>query len=104
MTNSHDLILGCRLEKPSDSAAEILEGVDVYIPMEGLIDIAAEKKRLSKESVRLQSQVLQLGEKLSDKEFLEKAPEDVINRMKDRQNALALQHKKIKEDLDTLTS
>jgi valyl-tRNA synthetase len=58
----------------------LLKGADVVIPMEGMIDLEAEKKRLQKEIERSQTEVAQLEGRLKDEAFLTKAPEAVVDK------------------------
>ena len=54
------------------------------IPMEGLIDLDMERKRLLSESKDSDQSIQRLENRLNDPEFLEKAPEDVIEREQER--------------------
>ena len=66
----------------------LLKETDVVIPMEGMIDLEAEKKRLQKEIEKSQTEVAQLEGRLNDKAFLTKAPAAVVD--KERQKLYTL--------------
>ena len=63
-----------------DDGAVILitDGAKLYIPVADMVDFAAEKERLTKEKERLQGEVTRLEKKLSNEEFVNKAPEKVV--------------------------
>jgi valyl-tRNA synthetase len=69
----------------------VLKETDVVIPMEGMIDLEAEKQRLQKEIEKSQTEVAQLESRLNDKAFLTRAPAAVID--KERQKLYTLLNK-----------
>ncbi|HSK48660.1 MAG TPA: valine--tRNA ligase, partial [Coriobacteriia bacterium] len=71
--------------KPAHSATVIASGMEVYIPLEGLVDFEAEASRLSKERARIATELARLEKKLSNEGFLAKAAPEVID--KDRAKA-----------------
>lgn len=66
--------------KPAHSATAVVQGAELYIPLEGLIDIDVERERLEKEIARLEDHVNKLDKKLSNQVFLDRAPKDVIEK------------------------
>ena len=58
----------------------VLKDSDVVIPMESMVDLEAEKKRLQKEIDQNQAEVARLEVRLQDKAFLTRAPAVVIER------------------------
>jgi valyl-tRNA synthetase len=57
----------------------------VLIPLAGLIDKEAEIKRLEKEIGRHQGDVDKIGKKLGNPNFVDKAPEAVVQKERDKQ-------------------
>ncbi|MEM9280882.1 MAG: valine--tRNA ligase [Verrucomicrobiota bacterium] len=57
----------------------------IYLPLEGLIDIEAERERLGKEMKKVEDELKKVNAKLSNENFVSKAPETVVNEMKERQ-------------------
>jgi valyl-tRNA synthetase len=57
----------------------------IYLPLEGLIDVAAERERLGKERDKAQDELKKVNAKLSNENFVTRAPEEVIGEMKERQ-------------------
>ena len=59
-----------------DNAIGIIKGeIELYIPFEGLVDLAEEKKRLEAEKEKLENEVLRCEKMLSNPGFVNKAPE-----------------------------
>ncbi|NOQ17765.1 MAG: valine--tRNA ligase [Dehalococcoidales bacterium] len=62
----------------------VLQETEVVIPVESMLDMAAERERLQKEIEQSQSTIAQLEARLKDKNFLTKAPEAVIDKEQDK--------------------
>lgn len=58
--------------------AAVVTGIEVYLPLAGLIDVEKETQRLSKELAAMEKDLQRAGGKLNNAGFLAKAPEDVI--------------------------
>ena len=65
-------------EKPENAMAAVVTGIEVYLPLAGLIDVEKETQRLSKELAAMEKDFQRAGGKLNNAGFLAKAPEDVI--------------------------
>ena len=68
-----------------DNAIGIIKGeIELYIPFEGLVDLAEEKKRLEAEKEKLENEVLRCEKMLSNPGFVNKAPESKIKEEKEK--------------------
>lgn len=65
-------------EKPENAMAAVVTGIEVYLPLAGLIDVDKETQRLSKELAGMEKDLQRAGGKLNNADFLAKAPEEVI--------------------------
>ncbi|AXA32950.1 valine--tRNA ligase [Francisella adeliensis] len=65
-------------DNPPTSLSQIVEGLELNIPLEGLVDIEAEKARLDKELDKLKGEVVRFEKKLSNERFVSNAPEAVV--------------------------
>jgi valyl-tRNA synthetase len=83
-----DFSAGTDSVKPDHSATVIAAGLEVYIPLEGLVDFEAEAARLTKERTRLSTDLERLEKKLSNAGFLAKAAAEIVE--KDRAKAAEL--------------
>jgi valyl-tRNA synthetase len=66
----------------------VARGTQIFLPLEGVVDLEVERKRLGKEIARLRNLLVSSEKKLSRPEFLEKAPEDVIRKEREKRESL----------------
>jgi valyl-tRNA synthetase len=76
------LIIEEKTEKPANAIGFVESGVEVFISLEGVLDVAKEKERLTKEIAQLKGYVAGLEKKLSNKEFVNNAPAEVVEKEK----------------------
>ncbi|HDG6926922.1 valine--tRNA ligase, partial [Staphylococcus aureus] len=69
-------------EIPEKAMTSVVIAGKVVLPLEGLIDMDKEISRLEKELAKLQSELDRVDKKLSNENFVSKAPEKVINEEK----------------------
>lgn len=96
------ITLGATLHKPGHSASAVVRGQEIYVPLKGLIDIEVERERLQKEIDRLSNQLKGVTAKLSNQNFVSKAPPEVIEKEKSKQQNFELTLKKLKNNLEQL--
>ncbi|HNY63928.1 MAG TPA: valine--tRNA ligase [Deltaproteobacteria bacterium] len=65
--------------RPGKSALAVTAAAEIYVPLEGVIDIAKEKDRLDKTIAKLGKELEGKLRKLSNKDFLEKANPEVVS-------------------------
>lgn len=89
-------------EEAPESATALVGEMKVLIPMAGLIDKEAELARLEKEIAKIQSDVERINKKLGNPNFVDKAPEAVVqkerDKVSDQQSALT----KLEEQLEKI--
>jgi valyl-tRNA synthetase len=64
--------------------AVLRSGAEVYVPLEGIIDVARERQRLRRELDRLERALRSTEGKLSNEAFTARAPEDVVRREREK--------------------
>ncbi|HMM22842.1 MAG TPA: valine--tRNA ligase [Selenomonadales bacterium] len=67
-------------EKPENAMTAVVSGVEIYMPLKGLIDVEKETARLNKEREGLVKEVERVAGKLTNASFVAKAPAEVIER------------------------
>jgi valyl-tRNA synthetase len=81
------------------SATAVVDGLEIQIPLEGMIDIEEEIARIEKELSKKQKITKGITAKLSNNKFLQNAPENVVNREKDKLINIQEDVKKMKSSL-----
>jgi valyl-tRNA synthetase len=84
------------------SLVDVGKGYETYVPAEGLIDIEKEKKRMQSEIQRIEKIVKGLESKLSNKAFVDRAPEDVIVATKEQLANMGTQMASLRRNLASL--
>ncbi len=79
------------LEKPLNAAFTVEKGVEIYLPLEGLVDLVEQRKKLLKELEKTKKTISQLESKLKNNAFLSKASPEVVEKVR----------LKYKEELET---
>ncbi|MBI2420439.1 MAG: class I tRNA ligase family protein, partial [Ignavibacteriales bacterium] len=79
------IINGPEIEKPKRSASVVLKSCEIFVPLEGLIDLDIEQARLTKEIQRMEQSLVGVEKKLSNEKFVASAPAEVVE--KERQKA-----------------
>ena len=69
---------------PENSIQIISEGIELYMPLEGLIDLEEEKKRIENEKKKLQAEIERCEKMLSNPGFMNKAPQAKIDEEKEK--------------------
>jgi valyl-tRNA synthetase len=82
-----------------NSLVLVLKETEVVIPMESMVDLEAEKRRLEKELERNQAEADRLGVRLKDKAFLEKAPAAVVEKERQKRDTLTDKIERLKQQL-----
>jgi valyl-tRNA synthetase len=89
-------------EKPKAAATAVLNDAVVYVSLEGIIDFSKEQQRLEKEIGKLAADLKSVTKKLSNEDFLNKAPAEVVEKTRGRQQTLDERQQKLSADLERL--
>jgi len=88
--------------KPKHAAGAVVEGGEIYIPLEGLIDLGAERERIQKELTRVSGMVEGIEGKLGNESFVSKAPKEVVAKERDKLAQFRETIAKLRKNLDQL--
>jgi valyl-tRNA synthetase len=88
--------------KPDNAAAAVISGVEIYLPLRGLIDLDKETERLGKEKDLLEKEMDRLGAKLANRDFLAKAPAAVVAKEEEKRREYGDRLAAVKERLEYL--
>ena len=93
---------GTDIVKPKQSATSVVTGMEIYIPLQGLVDLEEEKQRMTKRISEIDRLLGAINSKLSNENFLNRAPENVIDKEKSNLEKLNEELEKITSNLDML--
>jgi valyl-tRNA synthetase len=88
--------------RPKSSATAVVNNATVFVDLEGIIDFDKETQRLEKEINKLSTELTAVGKKLANEGFLNKAPADVISKVKEKQSDLLEKQEKLQTNLDRI--
>jgi valyl-tRNA synthetase len=88
--------------RPPHSLLAIADGCEVYVPMEGLVDVEAERGRLSREIRRVEEDLGRTETKLAREDFRQRAPAEVVAREEAKGVELRALRAKLREALERL--
>jgi valyl-tRNA synthetase len=89
---------------PKSSVQLIIRGELAALPLEGIVDVAAEKVRLAKELQKLDADITKIDAKLGNADFLERAPEEVVEEQRERRQEAEARKARIGEALKRLAA
>ena len=70
---------------PEEVMSAVVDGAEIFIPLDELMDYEAELERLQKEKKKLEGEVKRVKGKLSNQGFISKAPQKVVDEEKEKQ-------------------
>ena len=95
----------CQVDGPADGVgahAVLKNGAELFIPLEGAIDIARERDRLQEEISRLGGQMDGSRKMLGNENFVQQAPAEVVEREREKARSFEEQLDKLTSKLTTL--
>ncbi len=103
LARAEQLNLSETLNVPKASARAVLTGgAEIALPLEGLIDFDKERERLENQLEKLSTENERLAKQLSNQSFVEKAPPEKVQEIRDRVFEIEQQTKALKQNLEAL--
>lgn len=84
---------------PEDAVSVVIDGVEIFIPLDELVDFEKEKERLNKEKKKAISEIKRVEGKLNNPGFMNKAPDKLIEEEKQKKEKFEEMLKTIEERL-----
>jgi len=97
-----DLAIGIAIEKPEDASIQVAGDVRIFVPLRGVVDVAAEEERLLKEIGKIEKEIEMFSNKLASPAFVDRAPAGIVD--KERHKLADVTGKKLvlEESLDKI--
>ena len=96
------LQIGKKISKPDHSASAVIRDAEIFIPLEGLIDLDEERKRLEKEIARINELLEKINKKLSNEDFLKRAPKEIIQKEQAKRDECSRMAEKLNQNLEEI--
>ena len=102
LANIESFSQGPNIEKPPQSATAVVHGMELYIPLGGLVDLDKEKSQLNKRKDKIESLLSDIEKKLANEEFLIRAPEEIVEKEHQKMGELTDELQKVTANLEML--
>ena len=99
-----ELTAGPNQEKPKASASAVVGRSEVHVPLKGMIDLDQERARLRKEIAQKEDFLQSVERKLQNRQFVEKAPDDVVERERQKKRDASAELERLRANLEDLTA
>lgn len=97
ITRLKSLTVSSEINKPADAATHIFGEIEIFVPLQGLVDVEMELAKLQKERGKINVKLKQVDGKLANENFLAKAPDEVVVKVKREKQELSGRLAKIVE-------
>ncbi len=87
---------------PAEAVSAVVRGEEIYMPLSDLVDVDGERDRISRELGKISADLDKVQKKLSNDQFLKKAPTQVVQKNRDIAEELRVAQDKLKESLERL--
>jgi valyl-tRNA synthetase len=88
--------------KPRHAASAVAPGLEVFLPLEGLVNLEAERARLEKKRMEVTKGLAGIDAKLGNAEFTARAPAEVVKSERERRERLAADLAAVERNLASL--
>ncbi|MUV39423.1 Valine--tRNA ligase [Lentibacillus sp. JNUCC-1] len=100
--NPDELVIDTTVDVPEKAMSAVVTGAELFLPLEGLIDFDKEINRLNKELEKWTKEVERVQKKLANANFVNKAPEAVVNEEKQKEKDYLEKQSKVKARIQEL--
>jgi valyl-tRNA synthetase len=102
LANLTDITIEKALEQPESSATAVVGDLEIFLPLAELIDLDKEKERLEKEISDAEGRLKKSQSKLRNENFVEKAPEQVVNKEREKAATYEEELSKLKSNYEKI--
>jgi valyl-tRNA synthetase len=102
LARAESLVLGAKLDVPKASAKAVTASAEIAVPLEGLIDFEKEVARLENQLSKLETEEQRLNGQLSNANFVDRAPAEKVQEIRDRVAEIETQAATLRQNLAAL--
>ncbi len=95
LARAREVEIGPAVSRPGGSATCVRDSFELYVPLEGLLDIEEEVARMTKERAKIAESLRFLDKKLSSEDFLNRAPKDIVEKERAKYRELVLKDERL---------
>lgn len=88
--------------RPKSAATAVVDKVEIFLSLEGVMDLQEEKRRLQKEIEKVLKDMNFISNKLSNEKFISRAPTDIVEKERDKEKKLKEKEIKLREHVERL--
>jgi len=98
------LTIDPKMAKPELAAAAVTDGLELFVPLRGLIDLDKERERLQKEIGNLEGLLAKLEVKLFNADFVSRAPAHILETEKSKQSDYTQRLSQLRKNLSQISN
>lgn len=102
LTKAKEITIGKDVGKPKGSATGVKASFEIYVPLEGLLDIGEEIARMMKEKTKVVESLSFLNKKLTSEDFVKRAPKEVVEKERAKYQSLVLKDERLEGTIQRL--
>jgi valyl-tRNA synthetase len=90
-------------DKPEKALTLMVNGLEIYLPLVGMVDLDAEREKLGRELERVAQEMARAQAQLDNADFTSKAPKEIVQKEQEKLESLRVQRAKLQERLAELS-
>jgi len=102
LCTTEEIIAGPSPTLPKIKAGAVITSAEVYLPLEGVIDVANEIAKIEREIEELEVQLEKTKKRLQNRDFLSRAPKEVVENTKEKSLRLGKKIERLREHIKGL--
>jgi len=102
LVRAEDITIYETLPELESAPRDIVAGMEIAVPLGGLIDFEKERERVTKELTRKENEARSLAARLDNLSFMERAPREVVQETRDRHDELIAEIEKLRATFTSL--
>jgi len=100
--NIDDLTIETEVSVPDEVMTAVIAGAEIYLPLQGLVDIDEEIERLEKELEKWSSEIERAQGKLANEQFVNNAPDDIVQEERDKEAEYKSRYQSVEEQIEKM--